>query len=153
MDEGVAIAFMILGGALAAFQAPLNAGLADYTGRFPAALVSFVVGAFLLAVLVAVTGNAGRLTRVVDVDVVYLLGGVVGGCYVTASLIAVSVIGAGALSAAVITGQLAAAVLIIDRLGILGLDAKPLSFPRVAGVVLLMAGTYAVTWRTSPERG
>lgn len=145
MDTALALALMIAGGGLASFQAPVNAGLGRYVGSFPAALVSFAVGLAVLAVLVVATGQAAALTGVAEVDVVYLLGGVVGASYVTATLIVVPLIGAGALSATVITGQLAAAVLLVDRLGLLGLDAVPVTAERVTGVLLLVAGTYAVT--------
>jgi transporter family-2 protein len=47
------------------------------------------------------------------------------------------------VAAATITGQLTAAV-VIDRLGILGLEEMRLTAARVAGVVLLLAGTYLV---------
>ena len=43
----------------------------------------------------------------------------------------VSAIGAGGVAAATVTGQLTAAV-VIDRLGLFGLDQVPLSFARVA---------------------
>jgi transporter family-2 protein len=153
VDDALALAFMAAGGVLAAFQAPLNGALSQFTGSLAAALVSFAVGALLLGLLVVVTGSAGGLAGVADVDVDDLLGGVVGATYVTAALIAVATIGAGALSAAVITGQLAAAVFVIDNLGILGLEAKPLSVERVAGVILLLAGTAAITRvRTTADR-
>ena len=58
-------------------------------------------------------------------------------------LVTVSTIGAGAVAAATVTGQLTASV-IIDRLGILGLEEQPLSPERIAGVALLLAGTYLV---------
>jgi transporter family-2 protein len=88
-------------------------------------------------------GQAGGLSSTFDVRWYYLLGGVLGAAYVTMALIAVSSIGAGGVAAATITGQLTAAV-VIDRLGILGLEETPLSAARVAGVVLLLAGTYLV---------
>jgi transporter family-2 protein len=52
-------------------------------------------------------------------------------------------IGAGAVAAATVTGQLVASV-IIDRLGILGLEQTPLSASRLIGVALLLVGTYLV---------
>ncbi len=73
----------------------------------------------------------------------YLIGGLLGAAYVTVALIAVSSIGAGGVAAATITGQLTTAVL-IDRLGILGLEKVPITATRSAGVVLLLAGTYLV---------
>ena len=130
-------------GGLIALQPPINAGLGRATGNLPAALVSFAVGTLLLALIVGLTGKAGGLSSTFDVRWYYLIGGMLGAAYVTVALIAVSSIGAGGVAAATVTGQLATAV-IIDRLGILGLEETPLSATRIAGVVLLLAGTYLV---------
>ena len=132
----------VVGGVLA-LQAPINAGLGRATGQLPAALVSFIVGTLLLAVIVALTGDVGGLGSTFAVRWYYLAGGVLGAAYVTVALIAVRSIGAGGVAAATITGQLAAAV-VIDRLGILGLERTPITAARAAGVVLLLAGTYLV---------
>jgi bacterial/archaeal transporter family-2 protein len=143
MDRGLAVLLTALVGGLIALQPPINAGLGRATGNLPAALVSFAVGTLLLALIVALTGKAGGLSSTFDVRWYYLIGGMLGAAYVTVALIAVSSVGAGGVAAATITGQLATAV-IIDRLGILGLDETPLSATRIAGVVLLLAGTYLV---------
>jgi transporter family-2 protein len=143
MDRGLAVLLTALVGGLIALQPPINAGLGRATGNLPAALVSFAVGTLLLALIVALTGKAGGLSSTFDVRWYYLIGGMLGAAYVTVALIAVSSIGAGGVAAATITGQLATAV-IIDRLGILGLEETPLSATRIAGLVLLLAGTYLV---------
>ena len=143
MDRGLAVLLTALVGGLIALQPPINAGLGRATGNLPAALVSFAVGTLLLALIVGLTGKAGGLSSTFDVRWYYLIGGMLGAAYVTIALIAVSSIGAGGVAAATITGQLTTAV-IIDRLGILGLEETPLSATRIAGVVLLLAGTYLV---------
>jgi bacterial/archaeal transporter family-2 protein len=143
MDRGLAVLLTALVGGLIALQPPINAGLGRATGNLPAALVSFAVGTLLLALIVALTGKAAGLSSTFDVRWYYLIGGMLGAAYVTVALIAVSSIGAGGVAAATITGQLATAV-IIDRLGILGLEETALSATRIAGVVLLLAGTYLV---------
>ena len=51
----------------------------------------------------------------------YLIGGLLGAVYVTTVLITVRTLGAGAVTAATIAGQLTLSV-VIDRLGILGLE-------------------------------
>ena len=130
-------------GGLIALQPAINAGLGRATGSLPAALISFSVGTLLLALIVTSVGQAGGLSSTFDVRWYYLLGGVLGAAYVTVALISVTSIGAGGVAAATITGQLTAAV-VIDRLGILGLEETPLSGVRIAGVVLLLAGTYLV---------
>jgi transporter family-2 protein len=130
-------------GGLVALQAPINAGLGKATGGLPAALVSFSVGSLCLAAIVVLSGKAAGLGATFDVSWYYLVGGLLGAVYVSTALIAVSAIGAGGVAAATVTGQLTAAV-VIDRLGLFGLDEIPLSFARVAGVVLLLAGTYLI---------
>jgi transporter family-2 protein len=130
-------------GSLIALQPAINAGLAKATGSLSAALVSFLVGTLIQALIVAVAGQAGNLSSTFDVRWYYLVGGLLGAAYVTVALITVSSIGAGGVAAATITGQLTASV-IIDRLGILGLDQTALSAQRVAGLVLLLGGTYLV---------
>jgi len=143
MDRGLAVLLTALGGGVLALQAPINAGLGRATGNLPAALISFMVGTLALALIVALSGGASGLGSTFDVRWYYLVGGLLGAAYVTMALIAVSSIGAGGVAAATITGQLVASVM-IDRLGILGLERTALSASRIAGVVLLLAGTYLV---------
>jgi transporter family-2 protein len=101
------------------------------------------VGTALLAAIVLVSGKAGGLSDVTHVQGYYLLGGALGAAYVFSALVLVSQIGAGAVAAATVTGQLTTSV-ILDRIGFLGLDQEPLTASRVAGVGLLLAGTYLV---------
>jgi transporter family-2 protein len=143
MERWLAVSGMAMAGAVVAMQPMLNAGLGRATTQLTAALISFCVGAAALLALVAVTGQLGQVSGIADVRWYYLLGGLCGAVWVTASLIAVTTIGAGGVVAATITGQLTAA-LIADRLGILGLEATPISPERVLGVFLLLAGTYLV---------
>jgi transporter family-2 protein len=63
--------------------------------------------------------------------------------YVTSVLVTVRTLGAGGVTAATISGQLAMSV-VIDRLGILGLEQKPISAGRVVGVALLAAGVFLI---------
>ena len=143
MDRGVAVGAMAAVGGLIALQPAINAGLGRTTGNLAAALVSFAIGTLVLAVLVGVSGSADGLGSTFDVPWYYLLGGVLGAAYVFTALVTVSSIGAGGVAAATITGQLTASV-IIDRMGILGLEETPIGLDRVAGVALLLAGTFLV---------
>jgi bacterial/archaeal transporter family-2 protein len=143
MDRGLAVLFMAIVGGAIALQAPINAGLGKSTGNIAAALVSFMVGTLVLAAIVVLSGKAGGVSGATDVNWYYLLGGVLGAAYVFTALVTVDTIGAGGVAAATITGQLTTSV-VIDRFGILGLDQVPLSASRVAGVALLLAGTYLV---------
>jgi transporter family-2 protein len=143
MDRGVAVALTAAAGGLIALQAPINAGLGRSTGSLPAALVSFAVGSMALAAIVVLSGKAGGLGSTFDVHWYYLVGGLLGAVYVTTALVAVSAVGAGAVAAATVTGQLTASV-VIDRLGLFGLDQVALSPGRLLGVGLLLAGTVLI---------
>lgn len=143
MDRGVAVILMAAVGGLIALQPAINAGLGRATGNIAAALVSFAIGTLLLAAIVVVSGQASGLSDTFDVRWYYLLGGALGAAYVFTALVTVSTIGAGGVAAATITGQLTLSV-VIDRLGILGLEQQPITVDRVAGVVLLLAGTYLI---------
>lgn len=130
-------------GGLIAMQPAVNAGLGRETGNIAAALVSFAVGTLVLAVIVALAGQASGVSAAFDVRWYYLLGGILGAAYVFAALVTVSSIGAGGVAAATITGQLTASIA-IDRIGFLGLEEQPITPERVIGVALLLAGTYLI---------
>ena len=143
MDRGLAVVLTAAAGGLIAAQAPINAGLGKATGSMPAALISFSIGTLALAAVVVLSGKAGGIGSTFDVSWYYLIGGLLGAIYVLNALVAVSAIGAGGVAAATIFGQLTTAM-VIDRLGLFGLDQTPLTGSRVAGVVLLLAGTVLV---------
>jgi transporter family-2 protein len=143
MDRGFAVLIMAVVGGCIALQAPMNAGLGKHTGSFAAATVSFAVGTLLLGAIVVLSGKAGGISEVAHVNWYLLLGGALGAAYVFSALVLVSQIGAGAVAAATVTGQLTTSV-VLDRIGFLGLDREPITASRVAGVGLLLAGTYLI---------
>lgn len=144
MDKTPAIGLMVVAGSFIALQAPINGMLGRTVGTFAAASVSFAIGTVaLIAITVLVGGGFGDLGEARSLSWYYLTGGALGAVYVTSALTTVGALGAGGVTAATITGQLTAAV-VVDRLGILGLEQRPLSALRLLGVALLAAGTYLV---------
>ena len=143
MAKEPALLLTVFAGGLIAMQAPINAGLGRQTGSLAAAFISFGIGTVLLAVIMVVAGQASGVSAAFDVRWYYLLGGILGAAYVFSALTAVSSIGAGAVAAATITGQLTLSV-VLDRVGFLGLEEQAITAPRVLGIVLLLAGTYLV---------
>jgi transporter family-2 protein len=134
---------MAVVGGLIALQAPINAGLGKATGSFAAAFISFLVGTVVLAAILVLSGKTGGLADATDVQWYYLIGGLLGAAYVFTALSLVGTIGAGGVAAATVTGQLTLSV-VLDRLGVLGLEEVPLSAERLVGVGLLLAGTFLV---------
>ena len=144
MAKEPALLLTVFAGGLIAMQAPINAVLGDSIGKLPAASVSFIVGTIALVLITLLVGGGfGEVGEARHLAWYYLTGGVLGAVYVTTALIAVRSLGAGGVVAATITGQLTLS-LVIDQLGILGVDKKPITWEAVVGVLLLAAGTFLI---------
>jgi transporter family-2 protein len=144
VDRGLAVVLTAITGGLVALQAPINSGLGKSVGTFQAATVSFALGLILLsAIALTAGGGLGEISEARHVTWYYLLGGVLGAAYVSTVLVTVRTLGAGGVTAATISGQLAMAVA-IDQLGILGVTKHPITAMRVVGVALLAIGTFLV---------
>jgi transporter family-2 protein len=144
IDKNVAVGLTAIVGGMIALQAPINSQLGKRIGSLPAASVSFVIGTVLLVLLALVFGGGfGRLGEARHLSWYYLLGGALGAAYVTTVLVTVRTLGAGGVTAATIAGQLTIAV-VVDQLGILGVEKQVVTAPRVLGIVLLAAGTFLV---------
>ena len=134
----------VVAGGLIAMQAPINSILGRSVGTFAAASVSFIVGtAALVLITLLVGGGFGDLGEARHLSWYYLMGGVLGAVYVTTALVAVRELGAGGVTAATIAGQLTLS-LVIDQLGILGVEERTITWDRVLGVLLLAVGTVLI---------
>jgi bacterial/archaeal transporter family-2 protein len=144
-NQGLAVLATVVAGGFIALQAPINATLGrSIASPIAAASISFAVGtAALLAITLLFAGGYEGVGGARGLGWVYFTGGLLGAIYVTTALITVRTLGAGAVTAATVTGQLATSI-VIDRLGVLGLDPRPLSWQRVLGVALLVAGTFLI---------
>lgn len=144
MSPWVVVLMMVAGGAMMSFQAPINAALRNHVGIFESSLVSFSVGtlALIAVVLLAGKGNLGNLRHV---SWWHLLGGLIGAVFVTATLIAAPKIGVTGMIVATLAGNMVAALL-IDRFGWVGITARPIDLPRIAGVVLMAASVLLINW-------
>jgi transporter family-2 protein len=136
----------IMSGAFIAIQAPINAQLARGLGLpVAAAAFSFLSGAVVLGIIsVAVTRyNDISLDWRAPSPWLFVVGGILGASYVTLSTILIPRIGAAALMAFLVAGQLLAGML-LDRIGFLGMAVREISLGRVAGAVLLLTGALLV---------
>jgi bacterial/archaeal transporter family-2 protein len=144
MDRGVALPLAIAIGGGLALQAPLNSMLGRSVGDLTATVVAFAVG---LSALLAVSVFAGGLSGVADAgDAPWWAlvgGGLISAVYVASIVWTVRALGAGGLTAATIAGQFAVAM-VVDHYGWLGVERSPITAAKIAGVVLLAAGTWLV---------
>src|SRR3712207_2419585 len=144
MDRGLAVVLTAAVGGLIAVQAPINSVLGKSIGTWQAATVSFAIGTVALVLLAATVGGGfGDLGEARNVSAIYLTGGLLGAAYVTSVLVTVRSLGVGGVTAATIAGQLTISV-VVDQLGILGTDQRPLAAAKVAGIALLAVGVYLI---------
>lgn len=136
----------VIAGAFVTIQAPVNAALARGLGMpVAAAAISFFVGAIALAAI------TGLLTQTQGVSLnwrapapwLFIAGGLLGAAFVTSTVILAPKLGAAALMAFLVTGQLLTGLL-LDRIGFLGLAVRELTLGRVAGALLLICGALMI---------
>ncbi len=129
----------LIGGAMIAAQAPVNARLRlVLASPIGSAFVSFLVGTALLALAVAVVGDAGSLGALGGGPWWAYLGGALGAFFVVATLVAAPRVGVTTTFVSVVLGQVAAATL-IDRFGWLGARQVDFSWERAAALALMAA--------------
>lgn len=136
----------VLAGAMFAVQAPVNAILGRAVGSpVVAAGISFFAGAIALTLVsfVLVQGQGTMLDWRAPSWWMLIVGGVLGAFVVTCNVILAPKIGAAALMACLVSGQLIAGI-VLDRIGFLGLPVHEITTGRVAGALMLLAGALLV---------
>jgi transporter family-2 protein len=145
VSKELAVVATALAGGLVAAQAPVNNVLSQKVGSLGSVSVNFVVGT--VVVLFVTFAFAGGIRSEEGVDSpawgYWLFGGVAGVTIVLTTLITVRELGAGGVTAATIAGQLTLSV-VLDRLGVLGLDERVVTWEKVLGIALLTAGTILI---------
>lgn len=131
---------VVAAGVAVACQAPINAALGRSIGSgLAAAAVSFGVGFLVLLALAGLLGQGGSFRALPGAPPVLLIGGALGAFFVWSMLWSVPVMGVVTVTAALILGQMSAA-LVLDALGAFGVPQQPVSLRRVGAVVLVAAG-------------
>lgn len=134
-------------GVVLVVQVGVNAMLRSGLGSpVAAALMSFLVGsAALAALLLVIRGWPGR-AQLLAVPGWAWSGGVLGAFYVVCTIIVGPKLGAAALLALVILGQLVTSLL-VDHFGWLGFPQHPLTLMRLLGATLLFGGVLLIVHR------
>jgi bacterial/archaeal transporter family-2 protein len=136
----VALALTVVAGVAGAVQAAVMGELGERAGIFPALAFSGVVAAVMgLAGLLVVKQSFEGMGGVVRQPVWLWSGGALGFVVVLAITVATPRIGVTATIGVLIALNLAVAG-VVDHLGLFGFDRTPLTWPRIAGIVLLAAG-------------
>ena len=121
-------------------QAPLNASLGrQIGGGVAAAAISFGTGFAALLALTLLTGQGGALLRATGVAPLYWAGGLLGAGVVWAMLWSVPQVGILTAFAALLLGQLSAA-LVLDAMGAFGAPLTPVTPTRLLAVAMVAGG-------------
>ncbi|KAF8063729.1 MAN4 [Scenedesmus sp. PABB004] len=140
----------VLAGVALAVQTGTNATLAAVAGSRPfSAVVSFAVGTAACAVYFAVDCLALRHAPPTAPGIAAApwwswAGGLLGAYYVVVVIIFAQALGAGTLVSVFVTAQLATSVA-LDLAGLAGFSRRAVSWPRLLGVGLMVAGVVLVT--------
>ncbi|WP_371155488.1 DMT family transporter [Jannaschia sp. 2305UL9-9] len=121
-------------------QAPLNAALGRAIGGgVAAAAVSFGVGFVALLILTFAFGQGGALAAATRQPPLLLAGGLLGAAVVWAMLWSVPTIGILSAFAALLLGQLGAA-LVLDAMGAFAAPVHPITPTRILALVMVAGG-------------
>ncbi|MGV0908125.1 DMT family transporter [Martelella sp. FOR1707] len=136
-------------GAVVPFQAGANAALGRALGHplwgtLISLCVSFVC---IVPVMYLAKVQAPALMNLAQAPRWIWIGGVVGVVYITGALMLAPKLGAAGFVMAVIAGQMLASM-IIDQWGLVGLPQKPVSWPRLAGLGLIVLGLIVMQLQT-----
>ncbi|MCW6506824.1 DMT family transporter [Lichenifustis flavocetrariae] len=136
----------VMAGMLFPSQTAINAKLAaGVGGPVVATTISFVAGLASLIVLLAITTRGAPDWAAIRQTPPWLLcaGGFLGAIYLSLNVFLVPRIGAGAMMALAIAGQMLAA-LTIDSAGLFGVAHHTISVGRAAGAVVVLLGALMV---------
>lgn len=130
-----------LAGSTMAVQGTLNAALSKVVGLLEATAIVMLIGLLTaLAALYALGLGKGNIARFTQAPWYTFLGGVLIVLITYGVAASIPRIGAANATTAIITAQVATAVL-IDHLGLFGMKAIPFSWWKLLGLGLLAAGT------------
>lgn len=135
----VALVVAAVAGIAMAVQGSLNAVLGKYIGQIEATLIVHIIGSVLAGLIVLVGLGKGNLGRMLQVPWYAYLGGVISVLIIYGVAASIPKVGVAVATTAIIVGQVSAAML-IDQLGLFGLEKVPFTFLKLLGLILLAAG-------------
>lgn len=141
----IAILVLVLLGCLMPIQVGLNSRLSILVGDpLWGAFVSFLGGTVLtLVLLMATSRSLPNMDKLQQIPWIYFIGGILGACFVLASIYFLPKLGATTLMVSFILGQLLGSVL-LDHFGILTNHPITADLRRVLGVILVFIGMIMV---------
>ncbi len=124
-------------GILMAIQGSINGALSKVIGTLEANFILHAIGLIIIVVMLFIFNmGKGDLNMVSRAPWYLYLGGAINVAIIFMVMVSIAKSGAGMATTAIITGQLAMA-LVIDQFGLFGLDKVDFSWTRGLGLVLM----------------
>jgi transporter family-2 protein len=143
MELGFILLSLAAGGLLVV-QAGANAQLAKAAGSpLLATAIQLALGALVMGVVAAATGELPALTRLGEAPLWHALGGVASALYVVATIVLYPRIGAVLAVGLIIAGQMLAS-LALDLTGLFGVTLRALDAGMLIGAAAIIAGAVAI---------
>ncbi|KAA5549543.1 DMT family transporter [Adhaeribacter rhizoryzae] len=146
MPKEIFYLIALLAGLAVTIQAGANAQLRLAVGNpVITAMISFLVGTTILVTYVLFTSThlLPSVKTIAGISWWKWIGGALGVFYIISVIVVAPRIGAASTFGFIVGGQLIFAV-IFDHFGVIGFPQHPVSWLRVAGVLLLLAGVYLI---------
>ena len=145
MNNTFFISTAFITGSLIPLQLVFNAHLGAITkSPYSAALIVFVIGLLAMALVALVLRPAFPTWQELgSAPPTVFLGGIIAAIYMVAIIFVAPKLGVGLTTALILCGQLVMALL-LDRLGAFGNPQMSLNLWRVAGVLMMLGGVFAI---------
>ena len=145
MSKELAVVATMAAGGLAAAQAPANNIISQKVGDLGAVTVNFLFGTVMVLVVTYAFAGGIEVDKAEPTPAWYywILGALAGVVIVLFGLIAVREVGASGVTVAIIAGQLALSV-VLDQLGVLGLEQRSITWEKLLGIALLAVAVFLI---------
>lgn len=139
------IIFATLAGIFIAVQSALNSRLNEKLGLWESTVTIHAVGLLFALTMLLFFGNR-NFRPILEVNRLYLLGGVFGVLIVFSAMIAYSTLGATSATIVLLLFQVIAAT-VIDTFGLFSMNTIALTPNRILGIMLMIAGILVFNFR------
>ncbi len=128
-------------------QAGVNANLNLLTrSSILSAAISFAVGTIVLVIYALILKTPLPAAESISRSPWWIwIGGIIGAFFVVSTIILAPRLGAGAMVASVVAGQMLASM-VLDHFGFIGYPVHPISTLRLVGVIMLFGGVILIRW-------
>ena len=135
----------VVAGAMMPTQAAINNKLSVFVDSpILAAFISFLVGTIGLLVYLLIAGvPLGNIVSAKNAPAIAWVGGLLGAFFVTSTVVLVPRLGVALTFSLIVAGQMLV-TLVIDHFGLLDVPVKEVSFARVGGILLIIAGVILI---------